>query len=151
MISGPGFWITFAYYFASTTIIGVLMATQVLGTEFGSALPYQLGLILGLAGGALGGYFNRSQSVSGTVKSQKQFLRELETALTALGYEAQGGDRGLSSLWAIAGAGAVFGQDLCSPRGKRGHPDGAIDQSQAPAKSPAQLLALDSRFPEAAP
>lgn len=90
MISGPGFWITFAYYFASTTIIGVLMATQVLGTEFGSALPYQLGLVLGLAGGALGGYFNRSQSVSGTVKSQKQFLRELETALTALGYEAQG-------------------------------------------------------------
>ena len=90
MISGPGFWITFAYYFASTTIIGVLMATQVLGTEFGSALPYQLGLILGLAGGALGGYFNRSQSVSGTVKNQKQFLREMETALTTLGYEAQG-------------------------------------------------------------
>jgi hypothetical protein len=84
---GPGFLPTFLYYFTTTSILFTLVASKGMGFSVTSGIPQQLGLVSGLAAGLLGAYFNRSIAFSVPFQSKKKFLAELETTLTAMGYQ----------------------------------------------------------------
>ena len=86
MVQGPGFFTTFLYYFSSTTLIVVLVASQGMNLSLETHLPYQFGILLGLAAGLLGATFNRSATLSASFRSQQAFLNTLDTVLGDLGY-----------------------------------------------------------------
>jgi hypothetical protein len=84
---GPGFLPTFLYYFTTTGILFALIASKGMGLSVNSGIPGQLGLVSGLVAGLLGAYFNRTTTLDVQFQSQKKFLTELETTLTAMGYQ----------------------------------------------------------------
>ena len=83
---GPGFLPTFLYYFLGTTLVATLLAVKALGTEFNLVGANQLGLLIGLLGGGLGAYFNRSVTLEIPFKSKKAFFKTLNQALADMGY-----------------------------------------------------------------
>jgi hypothetical protein len=83
---GPGFVATFLYYFVTTALVATFAASQGLGVGISTGLPQQLGLLLGLLAGGMGGYFNRTTSISVAVKDQPTFKKTLDTALEEMGY-----------------------------------------------------------------
>jgi hypothetical protein len=86
METGPGSIITFLYYFAMTTLVMTLIATQSgLYQEVG--VPILINPLIGVVAGALGAYFNRTVAISVPFKNRKTFLRTLEEALEEMGYE----------------------------------------------------------------
>ena len=87
MPQGPGFLVTFLYYFSLTTLIGVLVSSQGLGMKLDTAIPYQIGTLLGLVSGLVGAIFNRSATFSIPVADQKVFTQILDRALSELGFE----------------------------------------------------------------
>ena len=86
MPKGPGFLHTFLYYFSGTTLVTTLLAIKGVGVEFNSGVPNQLGIVVGLLGGSLGAYFNRSVTLEIPFKSQKTFFKTLNAALAEMGY-----------------------------------------------------------------
>ncbi|MGD1951833.1 MAG: hypothetical protein ACFB14_19635 [Leptolyngbyaceae cyanobacterium] len=83
---GPENSLTFLYYFGTTTLITIVLASLVLHLSPMSGLPNQLGLAMGLAGGALGLYFNRSITLKQPIKGHKVFLNQISQPLAQLGY-----------------------------------------------------------------
>ncbi|MEM9164792.1 MAG: hypothetical protein AAGC54_17215 [Cyanobacteria bacterium P01_F01_bin.4] len=83
---GPGTGFTFLYYFASTSLVGTLLASQVLHVSLSSGIPNQIGVVLGVVGGAVGTYFNRSQTLNLPIKGKKELLNRLNPILTDMGY-----------------------------------------------------------------
>lgn len=82
---GPGAIATFLYYFATTTLIMTILSLQFgLAQEFG--VPLIVNPIIGLVGGTLGAYFNRSVTISMPFKNRKTFQRELDSILAEMGY-----------------------------------------------------------------
>jgi hypothetical protein len=87
MLQGPNFWVAFLYYFAGTTLIVLLLASQGMGMSLDMALPYQMGTFCGLISGIAGAYFNRSVTISVTFPNPKTLVRELDKALAQIGFE----------------------------------------------------------------
>jgi hypothetical protein len=87
MLQGPNFWVSFLYYFAGTTLIVLLVASQGMGMNLDMALPYQMGTFCGLIAGIIGAYFNRSVTISVTFPNSKTLIRELDKALAQIGFE----------------------------------------------------------------
>lgn len=83
---GPENSLTFLYYFGTTTLITIVLASLVLNLSPMSVVPNQLGLVMGLVGGGLGLYFNRSITLKQPIKGHKVFLNQIEQPLAALGY-----------------------------------------------------------------
>jgi hypothetical protein len=83
---GPGFLSTFMYYFVSTALVTTFFASRALSITVSTGLPQQLGLVLGLFAGGLGGYFNRTISFSYSGGKPKQVLKTIEKTLADLGY-----------------------------------------------------------------
>ena len=83
---GPENSLTFLYYFGTTTLITIVLASNVLHLSPMSGLPNQLGLAMGLVGGALGLYFNRSITLKQPIKGHKVFLNQISQPLAQLGY-----------------------------------------------------------------
>ncbi|MEM7796539.1 MAG: hypothetical protein AAF579_19060 [Cyanobacteria bacterium P01_C01_bin.118] len=83
---GPENSLTFLYYFGTTTLITIVLASLVLHLSPMSAVPNQLGLVMGLVGGGLGLYFNRSVTVKQPIKGHKVFLNQISQPLADLGY-----------------------------------------------------------------
>lgn len=83
---GPGFTATFLYYFASTAFLTTFIASKALSITVSTGLPQQLGLVMGLFAGTLGGYFNRTVTMEISVKTAKDFFRTLEASLADMGY-----------------------------------------------------------------
>ncbi|MEO0456102.1 MAG: hypothetical protein AAF152_05895 [Cyanobacteria bacterium P01_A01_bin.114] len=83
---GPSAAFTFLYYFASTSLVGTLFASQVLHLSLSTGVPNQLGVLIGLIGGAVGTHFNRSQTLKLPVKGKKELLNRLSPILTDMGY-----------------------------------------------------------------
>lgn len=83
-----GFWPTFIYYFASTTLIGTLASGQALhlGLSEGPT-PLLLGLPLGLLAGFVGAYYNRTTTLEIPFGSLKVYQPQLEQTLKNLGFE----------------------------------------------------------------
>ncbi|EKV03809.1 hypothetical protein Lepto7375DRAFT_6125 [Leptolyngbya sp. PCC 7375] len=83
---GPENSLTFLYYFGTTTLITIVLASLVLNLSPMSVVPNQLGLVMGLVGGGLGLYFNRSITLKQSIKGHKVFLNQIEQPLAELGY-----------------------------------------------------------------
>ena len=86
---GPGITPTFLYYFLGAFAVCTGLATQALHVSIGTGIPSQLGLILGILGGVVGTYFNRSTQVTLPYKGIKQLKNYLEPTLTEMGYTLQ--------------------------------------------------------------
>ncbi|NEQ49817.1 MAG: hypothetical protein F6K11_06730 [Leptolyngbya sp. SIO3F4] len=83
---GPENSLTFLYYFGTTTLITIVLASLVLNLSPMSVVPNQLGLVMGLVGGFLGLYFNRSITLKQPIKGHKVFLNQISQPLADLGY-----------------------------------------------------------------
>lgn len=92
---GPGFFATFLYYFSSTGLVFAMIAIAGTGASFSSGIPQEMGLAGGLLGGLVGAYFNRTITLTLPAQNQKTFLKQLEAALTKMGYESAGEADGL--------------------------------------------------------
>ena len=95
MVQGPGFFTTFIYYFSSTTLIVVLVTSQGMNLSLETHLPYQFGVLFGLAAGLLGATFNRSATLSASFRNQPAFLNTLDTVLGDLGYQQSQDEDGI--------------------------------------------------------
>ncbi|NJL82355.1 MAG: hypothetical protein HC890_04220 [Chloroflexaceae bacterium] len=85
MTQGPGFLITFVYYFTCIWLIGVVVITQGLGGR--TPLPYQLSLLFALVAGLSGATVNRSATLTIPFRDRHRCRAELETILNNLGFE----------------------------------------------------------------
>ncbi|MEM7064989.1 MAG: hypothetical protein AAF572_17750 [Cyanobacteria bacterium P01_B01_bin.77] len=83
---GPENSLTFLYYFGTTTLLTIVLASSVLHLSPMSVIPNQLGLVMGLVGGGLGLYFNRSVTLKQPIKGHKVFLNQISQPLAELGY-----------------------------------------------------------------
>ncbi|MEO0432006.1 MAG: hypothetical protein AAF151_09960 [Cyanobacteria bacterium J06656_5] len=83
---GPENSLTFLYYFGTSTLITLGLASVVLKLSPMSAIPNQLGLAMGLVGGCLGLYFNRSITLKQPIKGHKVFLNQISQPLAELGF-----------------------------------------------------------------
>jgi hypothetical protein len=83
---GPGFGLTFLYYFSGIALVTTVLAIKLLGVGLDTGIPNQFGLLFGAIGGALGATFNRSKVLDVPFTSQKAFKRKLEDTLNAMGY-----------------------------------------------------------------
>ncbi len=90
---GPEHSLTFLYYFGMTTLITIVLASMVLHLSPMSGVPNQLGLVMGLVGGTLGLYFNRSITLKQPIKGHKVFLNQISQPLAELGYTQVEDDR----------------------------------------------------------
>ena len=86
---GPGFGFTFLYYFVLATLIGGIVAMEILHVGPTSALPYQYGIAFGLPFGVINALTKRSQTFSVQFKKQQKFLRKLKTVLEELGFDSE--------------------------------------------------------------
>ncbi|MGB3203019.1 MAG: hypothetical protein WBA99_19085 [Nodosilinea sp.] len=84
--SGPGFGLTFLYYFSGTALVTALLATQTLGIGLDTGLPNLYGTLFGAVGGLMGALVNRSTTLELPISSRKTFKRELDAALAEMGY-----------------------------------------------------------------
>jgi hypothetical protein len=89
MQAGPSFLSTFIYYFATTAIVLTAVVSRATGLQIATGLPQQIGALGGALAGLVGVYFNRSVSIVAPFSEEKKFLVELETLLTAMGYQLQ--------------------------------------------------------------
>ncbi|MBD1915936.1 MULTISPECIES: hypothetical protein [Cyanophyceae] len=86
MPSGPGFGLTFLYYFSGTALVTALLAVKSLGIGLDTGLPNLYGTLFGTVGGLLGAFVNRSTTLTLPINSRKTFKRELDAALAEMGY-----------------------------------------------------------------
>ncbi|WP_017298999.1 hypothetical protein [Nodosilinea nodulosa] len=95
--SGPGFGLTFLYYFCGTALVTTLLAVKTLGIGLDTGLPNQYGLLFGTVGGVLGALINRSSTLNLPISSRKTFKRELDATLAEMGY-AEDTEAGLDGI-----------------------------------------------------
>ncbi|MGF1570042.1 MAG: hypothetical protein ACFCVD_18560 [Nodosilinea sp.] len=84
--AGPGFGLTFLYYFSGTALVTTLLAVKTLGIGLETGFPNQFGLLFGAIGGLLGATVNRSTTLELPFSSQKKFRQKLEAVLAEMGY-----------------------------------------------------------------
>ncbi len=84
--SGPGFGLTFLYYFSGTALVTALLAVKTLGIGLDTGLPNLYGTAFGAVGGLMGAVVNRSTTLVLPISSRKTFKRELDAALAEMGY-----------------------------------------------------------------
>lgn len=89
MQASSSFLSTFIYYFAITAIVITGIVSQATGLPIATGIPQQIGALGGVLVGLVGVYFNRSVSIVVPFLEEKKFLVELETLLTAMGYQLQ--------------------------------------------------------------
>ncbi|MGK7873854.1 MAG: hypothetical protein AB4426_11240 [Xenococcaceae cyanobacterium] len=87
MPQGPGFLVTFLYYFSSTTLIVMFVTSKGMGMSLETGLPYQFGILFGLVAGLLGANFNRSATISASFQNKKAFTKNLNEVLSEMGFE----------------------------------------------------------------
>jgi hypothetical protein len=83
---GPGFLPTFLYYFTASLLITALVSSQLLHLSMRTGIPLQLGVIVGLASGLLGGLLNRTTLVTLPIKNRATFTTQIHQVLTEMGY-----------------------------------------------------------------
>lgn len=83
---GPGWGVTFLYYFSGTALVTTFLALKLLNVGLATGIPNQLGLVAGLGGGILGAYVNHSSALEIPYKNRKGFLKRLEAILEDMGY-----------------------------------------------------------------
>lgn len=83
---GPGWGITFLYYFSGTALVTTLLAMKILNLSLDTGIPNQLGLVAGAFGGVIGAYVNHNNTLEVPYKNRQGFLKRLEPILADMGY-----------------------------------------------------------------
>ena len=83
---GPGFGLTFLYYFSGTALVTTFLAIKTLHVSLETGIPSQFGLAFGLIAGVLGAYVNQTRTLEIPYKNRAGFLKRVETQLENLGY-----------------------------------------------------------------
>jgi hypothetical protein len=83
---GPGFLLTFIYYFSSSAILLSVVASKALDLGLGTGLPQQIGFVGGVVVGLIGASLNRTVSFEVPFESRSRFAGTLEHVLSQLGY-----------------------------------------------------------------
>jgi hypothetical protein len=83
---GPGFTLTFIYYFAGSSLIGLLLASQALHQPLSSGIPSQFALPIGLGGALAGVYFYGAKTLEIPMRGKKALLNRLDPILESMGY-----------------------------------------------------------------
>lgn len=112
-MTGPGLVPTFLYYFVGTTAIVAFVLTRGLDNAAAIGNPYQIGIVVGALLGGLGAYFNSHNQIELPVKNRGAFLKQLNEALTAMGYqetEADDADQGVKIYQRPFPSGAFSGK-----------------------------------------
>ncbi|MGA1285446.1 MAG: hypothetical protein ACO34J_15510, partial [Prochlorothrix sp.] len=86
MPKGPGFLVTFAYYFLATLFLGSFLASRLLHLSLGTAIPYELAALAGLSVGIVGTALNRSEVIELPIASPKGFRNRLGQILQEMGF-----------------------------------------------------------------
>jgi len=94
MPKGPGFMVTFAYYFLATLFLGSFLASRLLHLSLGTAIPYELAALAGLSVGIVGTALNRSEVMELPIASPKVFRNRLGQILQELGFTLIPDDEG---------------------------------------------------------
>ncbi len=91
MVSGPGVFTTFAYYFGLTAILGGVAASRAMGLPYNHPTSVQAGLLLGLFAGGVGVMLNRSVALElplpKKARERTAFQQQLTQALEQLFFE----------------------------------------------------------------
>ena len=88
--TGPGFALTFLYYFTLATLIVGIATMEVLHVGARSALPYQYGLAFALPFGLINAWTKRSKTLSVPVNNRGSFNKKLKEVLSELNFELSG-------------------------------------------------------------
>lgn len=124
MPKGPGFLVTFAYYFLATLFLGSFLASRLLHLSLGTAIPYELAALAGLSVGIVGTALNRSEVIELPIASPKVFRNRLGQILQEMGFTLVPDDESL-------------GEPLSSPDSPDS-PDSQPDRAVAEAEPPVQ-------------
>lgn len=84
--SGPGAAFTFLYYFSTVSFITALFTARTLGVGMVTDIPLQLALVGGTVAGTAGMFLNRTKTVELPFDDKTAFLKQLERALSEMGY-----------------------------------------------------------------
>jgi hypothetical protein len=86
MIQGPGYALTFLYYFSITIVLVGLVGTQGLGYGWDDRALYQVAVPFALLVGSIGAYFNQSITLTIPHQSPATCQKQLQDHLQTLGY-----------------------------------------------------------------
>ena len=86
---GPGFALTFLYYFGLATLIVAIVTMQLLHVGAQSALPYQYGIAFALPFGLINALSKRSKTLKVAFQQKGKFQTQLKTLLSELRFELQ--------------------------------------------------------------
>lgn len=88
-MAGPGFFLTFLYYFATTIVITLFVTNGAMGWSYSNPITYQVASLFGLVAGIFGAINNRTVSLTVNFKQKKSFKKDLDQKLADLGYIRQ--------------------------------------------------------------
>ena len=74
---GPGFGVTFLYYFALAAMIGAIATIEIKHVSVHSSLPYQIGVAFALPFAVINAWTKRSKTLSVSVNKKNKFERQL--------------------------------------------------------------------------
>lgn len=86
MMQGPGYALTFLYYFSATAALVILTGIQGLGYGFNDRDLYQVAVPFALLVGSIGAYFNQNVTLTIPFKHKQSFQKQLQAMLQDLGY-----------------------------------------------------------------
>ncbi|MBE9032797.1 hypothetical protein IQ266_23960 [filamentous cyanobacterium LEGE 11480] len=85
MIKGPGYGLTFLYYFALTSALSIVLAHQE-GVAWSDPALYKLAVPFGLLAASIGAYINQNTLVTIPVKKNGAKTKQLNESLENKGY-----------------------------------------------------------------
>ncbi len=97
MIQGPGYGLTFLYYFAITAVIGLVLGHQGTGIGWQDPLLYRVAVPFALFAASIGAYINHNTLVTIPTNQQSATAKQLQTILQQRGYEAIDSDAGVTT------------------------------------------------------
>lgn len=89
MLSGPGFAVTFLYYFSTTTLIVTFLVAQETHVNFLAPANFQMGIVTGTLVGLVAAYFNHNITIDIEFKKKRTFINKLNQALSQMGLDEQ--------------------------------------------------------------
>ena len=89
MLRGPGFAVTFLYYFSTTTLIIAFLVAQKANVNFLSPANFQMGIVVGTLVGLVAAYFNHNITIEFEFKKKHTFTTKLNQALSKMGFDEQ--------------------------------------------------------------
>ncbi|MEM9137740.1 MAG: hypothetical protein AAGB01_10380 [Cyanobacteria bacterium P01_F01_bin.42] len=84
---GPGFTLTFIYYFGLSALIVAIATARLLHLSIQSALPYQYGIAFALPFGLINALTKKSRTLTVAFKQKGEFAAQLNSALSELNFQ----------------------------------------------------------------